>query len=78
MVDKYADEYQEIKIWACVEPYEIVIALCNAHKNWFNKTIEQIKQIAGVQDAYYQKAQDETVSDRLRITLIKGANYVYD
>ena len=74
MVDKYYDEYIPAQVWACVEPYELRINLYNARKNYFRKTIEQIKAITGVKDAWYSKAQDETVSDRIIVVFneIKG------
>lgn len=72
MIKKYKDKYKPANLWACVEPYEIEIFLWQARKNYFDKTIKQIKGIAGVSDAYYEKAQDETVSDCIKIILNKG------
>jgi len=73
MIKKYKDKYKPANLWACVEPYEIEIFLWQARKNYFTKTIQQIKAITGVNDAYYEKAQDETVSDCIKIILNKGA-----
>lgn len=67
MVKKYRDEYQPVRIWACDTPIEIQVFFKeNAHKNYFTKTIQQIKAL-NVLDVVYEKAQDETVSDCLRI-----------
>ena len=72
MIKKYKDKYKPANLWACVEPYEIEIFLWNARKNYFIKTIQQIQKIAGVSDAWYEKAQDETVSDCIKIVLKRG------
>ena len=47
MIKKYRDKYKPANVWACVEPYEIEIFLWNARKNYFDKTLEQIRKIAG-------------------------------
>jgi ATP sulfurylase len=73
LVKKYYDEYNPVRIWACVEPVEFNIYLIQeARKNYFIKTIKQIEKIAGVDSVIYEKAQDETVSDCLRIWLKNG------
>lgn len=67
MIKKYWDEYNPIRIWLCSDPVEIQIYFKqDARKNYFTKTIEQIKTL-GVLDVIYEKAQDETVSDCLRV-----------
>lgn len=67
MIKKYWDEYNPIRIWLCSDPVEIQIYFKqDARKNYFTKTIEQIKML-GVLDVEYEKAQDETVSDCLRV-----------
>lgn len=72
MIKKYKDKYKPANLWACVEPYEIEIFLWNARKNYFTKTLEQIQKIAGVSFVWYEKAQDETVSDCIKIVLERG------
>lgn len=74
MIKKHKDKYKPANLWACVKPYEIEIFLWQARKNYFIKTIQQIKAITGVNDAYYEKAQDETVSDCIKIILNKGGD----
>ena len=76
MIQKYRDKYKPANVWACVEPYEIEIFLWQARKNYFDKTIQQIQKIAGVSDAWYEKAQDETVSDCIKVVLEKGVKNV--
>lgn len=67
MIKKYWDEYNPIRIWLCSDPVEIQIYFKqDARKNYFTKTIEQIKAL-NVLDVEYEKAQDETVSDCLRV-----------
>ena len=67
MIKKYWDKYNPIRIWLCSDPVEIQIYFKQeARKNYFGKTIQQIKAL-GVLDVEYEKAQDETVSDCLRI-----------
>lgn len=70
MIKKYWDKYQPVKIWECSDPVEIDICLTQyARKNYFTKTIQQIKKFADIQCVEYKKAQDETVSDCIRIWL---------
>ena len=67
MIKKYWDKYQPMQVWLCSNPVEIKICFKqDARKNYFGKTIQQIKSF-GVLDVEYEKAQDETVSDCLRI-----------
>ena len=67
IIKKYRDEYNPVRIWLCSDPVEIQIYFKqDARKIYFNKTIQQIKTL-GVLDVIYEKAQDETVSDCLRI-----------
>ena len=67
MIKKYWDKYNPIRVWLCSDPVEIQIYFKqDAHKNYFGKTIQQIKAL-GVLDVEYEKAQDETVSDCLRV-----------
>lgn len=67
MIKKYRDEYNPIRVWLCSDPVEIQIYFKqDARKNYFNKTIQQIKAL-NVLDVEYEKAQDETVSDCLRV-----------
>ena len=67
MIKKYRDKYNPARIWLCSDPVEIQIFFTQeAHKNYFTKTIQQIKTL-GVLDVEYEKAQDETVSDCLRV-----------
>lgn len=67
MIKKYRDEYNPVRVWLCSDPVEIQIYFKqDARKNYFNKTIQQIKTL-GVLDVIYEKAQDETVSDCLRV-----------
>lgn len=72
MIKKYKDKYKPANLWVCVEPFEIEIFLWNARKNYFTKTLEQIQKISGVSFVWYEKAQDETVSDCIKIILNKG------
>ena len=68
MIKKYWDKYQPVKIWACSDPVEIDICLTQyARKNYFKKTIQQIQEFPDVLDVEYEPAQDETVSDCIRI-----------
>lgn len=76
MIQKYRDKYKTANVWACVEPYEIEIFLWQARKNYFDKTIQQIRKIAGVGFVRYEKAQDETVSDCINVVLDKGVENV--
>lgn len=79
LVKKYYDKYNPVRVWACVEPVEINIYLISkARKNYFAKTIDKIKKIYGVDCAIYEKAQDETVSDCLRIWLKTGFGFLND
>lgn len=67
MIKKYRDEYNPVRVWLCSDPVEIQIYFKqDARKNYFNKTIQQIKAL-NVLDVEYEKAQDETVSDCLRV-----------
>ena len=67
IIKKYRDEYNPVRVWLCSDPVEIQIYFKqDARKNYFNKTIQQIKTL-GVLDVIYEKAQDETVSDCLRV-----------
>ena len=67
MIKKYWDKYNPIRVWLCSDPVEIQIYFKqDARKNYFKKTIEQIKAL-NVLNVEYEKAQDETVSDCLRV-----------
>lgn len=63
MVKKYRDGYSMAQMYEA----DLHIPLYNARKNYFNKTIKEIEKIEGVRRAYYDKAQDTTTCDFLRI-----------
>ena len=63
MVKKYRDDYSMARMYEG----DLHIPLYNARKNYFNKTIKEIEKIKGVKRVCYDKAQDATTCDFLRV-----------
>lgn len=63
IIKKYRAGY----LMAWMYEADLHIPLYNARKNYFNKTIKEIQKIKGVRRVYYDKAQDTTTCDFLRV-----------
>lgn len=63
MVKKYRNDCFEARMYEM----DLHIPLYNARKNYFNKTIKEIQKIERVRRVCYDKAQDTTTCDFLRV-----------
>ena len=68
VVKKYKDKYKPAEVFTdCLYPNLVIYLDGNARKNYFRKTVENIKNMDLVHDVIYETPQDETVSASLII-----------